>query len=162
MWQGLQFQINPCISSKNLYCREKLQINNGDRAFSAQSSLSLHQAVHTGEKAQKCIYVAKSSIPAVTLQFIGELIFYRNHINVMYVARPLVKLQTLQFIGVFILERKHMDVLSGKAFSHIGKLAVYSKFILERNCINVFVWLMLYLMCTTWNSSENSYWRENT
>ena len=96
--------------------------------------------------------MAKSSIPAVTLQFIGELIFERNHINVMYVARPLVKLQTLQFIGVFILERKHMDVLSGKAFSHIGKLAV----------INVFVWLMLYLMCTTWNSSENSYWRENT
>ena len=81
--------------------------------------------------------MAKSSIPAVTLQFIGELIFERNHINVMYVARPLVKLQTLQFIGVFILERKHMDVLSGKAFSHIGKLAVYPKFILERNCINV-------------------------
>ena len=94
--------------------------------------------------------MAKSSIPAVTLQFIGELIFERNHINVMYVARPLVKLQTLQFIGVFILERKHMDVLSGKGFSHIGKLAVYPKFILERNRMCC-VWLMLYLMCTTWN-----------
>jgi len=30
----------------------------------------------------------------------------------MYVARPLAKLQTLQFIGEFILERKHMNVLS--------------------------------------------------
>ena len=39
------------------------------------------------------LYVAKSSVPGVTLQFIRELILERNHINVMYVARPLIKLQ---------------------------------------------------------------------
>ena len=50
MWQGLQFQISPFSLSKK-YCRETLQINKSDKGFSAQSSLTLHQAVHTGEKA---------------------------------------------------------------------------------------------------------------
>ena len=45
------------------------------------------------------------------LQFIGEFILERNHINVIYVAGALLEMHTLGFIGEFILERNHINVM---------------------------------------------------
>ena len=54
------------------------------------------------------------------LQFIGEFIVERNHINVIYVAGALLEMHTLGFIGKFILERNHINVMS------VEKLLVHS------------------------------------
>ena len=45
------------------------------------------------------------------MQFIGEFILERNHINVIYVAGALLEMHTLGFIGEFILERNHVNVI---------------------------------------------------
>ena len=49
------------------------------------------------------MYVAKPLVTDLILQFIGEFILERNHINMMHVARALLKMHTLEFIREFIL-----------------------------------------------------------
>ena len=51
----------------------------------------------------------------------------------MDVARPLVKLQTLQFIGEFILEKNHINVLCvGDALLEVHNMEFIRELILER------------------------------
>ena len=55
------------------------------------------------------MYVARPLIRLRNLDFIGEFILERSHINVMCVARHLVVLEALLFIREFILERNHIN-----------------------------------------------------
>ena len=80
----------------------------------------------------------KSSIPAVTLQFIGELIFKRNPFKLDGCGKAFSQTANLAVHWrTHIGEKAYECVVFGKAFSHIGKLAVYPEFILEKNHINV-------------------------
>ena len=58
------------------------------------------------------MYVAKPLVTDLILQFIGEFILERNHINVMFVAGAVLKMRTLEFFREFILERKLTNVMS--------------------------------------------------
>ena len=77
MWQGFRAKGSLTSHQKIHTGLKAYQCDVCGKVFSFKSTLTLHQAVHTEEKAQKCTYGTKSSIPAVTLQFIGELIFER-------------------------------------------------------------------------------------
>ena len=57
------------------------------------------------------MYVAKPLVTDFILQFIGEFILERNHINVMFVASALLKMRALEFFREFILERNHVIVV---------------------------------------------------
>jgi len=58
------------------------------------------------------MYVAKPLVTDLILQFIGEFILERNHINVMFVASALLKMRALEFFREFILEGKLTNVMS--------------------------------------------------